>query len=55
MFGIFKRKSEKEKLQQKYNSMVKQAYELSKVNRLQSDRIYAEAGRVLDQIEALDK
>lgn len=50
MFGLFKRKSKKEKLQKKYASLLKEAFELSKVNRSQSDKKYAEADEVLKEM-----
>ena len=50
MFGLFKRKSKKEKLQKKYASLLKEAFELSKINRSQSDKKYAEADEVLKEM-----
>jgi hypothetical protein len=55
MFGLFKKKSEKEKLQEKYEKLMKEAYDLSTTNRKASDGKYAEADVVLKQMEALDK
>ena len=43
MFGLFKRKTTTEKLHDKYKSLIKQAYNLSKSNRSQSDQKYYEA------------
>ena len=51
--GLFKRKTEKEKLQQQYEKLMKQAFELSKSNRKASDAKQAEADQVLKQMEAL--
>jgi hypothetical protein len=51
MFGLFKKKSEKEKLNEKYAKLLKEAFELSKFNRRESDNKYAEAEKVLTQIE----
>lgn len=53
MFGLFKKKSEAEKLQEKYEKLQKEAFELSKVNRSQSDAKAAEAEEVMKQLEAL--
>ena len=55
MLGLFKKKSEKEKLEQKYRKLLKEAFELSKINRTESDKKQAEAQVVLEQIEALQK
>ncbi|WP_422080506.1 Lacal_2735 family protein [Ulvibacterium sp.] len=53
MFGLFKKKSEVEKLQEKYQKLMKEAFDLSKSNRSASDTKYAEADEVQKQIEAL--
>ena len=54
MFKFFKRKTTKEKLQIKYNTLIKQAYNLSKTNRSQSDIKYFEADLLLKEIDKLD-
>lgn len=53
MFGLFKKKSEKEVLQAKYEKLMKEAFELSRVNRTEGDKKYSEADDVLKKIEAL--
>jgi hypothetical protein len=53
MFGLFKKKSKKEKLEKKYASLLREAFELSKINRSQSDQKYTEADQVLKEIEKL--
>ena len=55
MFGIFKKKSEIEKLEDKYQKLLKEAYTLSTSNRRLSDSKTAEAHEVLKQIELLKK
>ena len=55
MFGLFKKKSETEKLEDKYQKLLKEAYDLSTTNRTLSDRKTAEANAVLQQIEKLQK
>ena len=55
MFGIFKKKSEIEKLEDKYQKLIKEAYTLSTSNRRLSDSKTAEANEVLNQIELLKK
>lgn len=54
MFGIFKKKSEKEKLQVEYEKLLKEAYTLSTTNRKMSDQKTFEASEVLKQLETLD-
>ena len=53
MFGIFKKKTEKEKLQVKYEQLLKESFQLSKVDRTKSDAKLAEANAVMDQIDQL--
>ena len=53
MFGIFKKKSEVEKLQEKYKKLMEEAYKLQSINRSDSDQKYLEADVVLKKIEAL--
>ena len=55
MFGLFKKKTEAEKLQLEYANLMKEAFELSKINRTKSDEKTAEAEEVLSKIEALKK
>ena len=54
MFGLFKKKSEKEKLESQYDALIKKSYELSHSNRAESDKVQAQAQEVLKQIEALE-
>ena len=54
MFGIFKKKSEVEKLESIYQKLLKEAYNLSTSNRKLSDSKTAEANEVLKQIEILE-
>ncbi len=53
MFGLFKKKSEADKLQEQYQKLMKEAFDLSKVNRTKSDEKTAEAEEVLKKIESL--
>jgi TRAP-type mannitol/chloroaromatic compound transport system substrate-binding protein len=50
MFGIFKRKSKYEKLQKEYEKVLKEAFELSKIDRSKSDAKYAEANEILEKM-----
>lgn len=53
MFNIFKRKSELEKLQEKYAKLQKESYDLSKTDRSASDRKQAEAHEIQKRIGEL--
>jgi hypothetical protein len=53
MFGLFKKKSEKEKLQKRYERLLKESYELSKTNRKESDKKAYEADLIAKEIDAL--
>jgi len=53
MLGLFKKKTEAEKLNKKYDKLMQEGYELSTVNRKASDAKYAEADQVMKQIEKL--
>lgn len=53
MFGLFKRKSEKEKLQIQYKKLLKEAHSLSTTNRKLSDQKTYEAEEVMKKIENL--
>lgn len=54
MFGLFKKKTEKEKLQDQYQKLLKESHRLSTVNRAESDKKAAEAdeiGKRLDKMK----
>jgi hypothetical protein len=53
MFGLFKKKSEKEKLQEQYAKLLKEAHSLSTSNRRLSDQKTFEAEEIMKKIEAL--
>ncbi|HKL32936.1 MAG TPA: Lacal_2735 family protein [Tangfeifania sp.] len=53
MLGLFKKKTEAEKLNKKYDKLMQEGYELSTINRKASDAKYAEADQVMKQIENL--
>jgi hypothetical protein len=54
MFGLFKKKSEKDRLQEQYEKFLKEAHSLSTTNRKMSDQKAYEANEVLKQLEKLD-
>ena len=53
MFGLFKKKSEKEKLQEQYAKLLKEAHSLSTSNRRLSDQKTFEAEEIMKKIESL--
>lgn len=55
MFSLFNKKSEVEKLQEKYQKLLQEAYTLSTSNRTLSDQKTAEANNVLMKIDQLKK
>ena len=54
MFGLFKKKSEKEKLEDRYDALIKKSYELSHTNRAESDKVAAEADIKFMLVDAED-
>ena len=55
MFGLFKKKSEADKLREKYKKLMEESYHLSHTDRKASSFKAAEAEEVLKQIELLEK
>jgi hypothetical protein len=53
MFSLFKKKSEREKLQERYKKLMAEAHQLSTSNRKAADLKYAEADALAKQIENL--
>ena len=53
MFGIFKSKPKLDKLQKQYEKLMSEWHKLSSIDRSKSDQKYAEAQKVLDQIDIL--
>jgi predicted ATP-dependent protease len=54
MFGLFKKKSEKDQLQETYAKMMADAHKLSHSNRTAADKLMAEAEEVAKKIDALN-
>ena len=52
---LFKKKTKVEKLQDKYDLLMKEGYRLSKINRTESYKKYFEANELLLEIESLEK
>ncbi len=53
MFGLFKKKSEKEMLQEAYAKKLTEVHKASQVNRKKADRLAAEAEEIAKKIELL--
>ncbi len=53
MFGIFRKKTDLQKLTQQYKLLLEESYKLSHVNRAASDQKAVEAEELLAKIEAL--
>lgn len=53
MFGLFKKKSEKEKLQETYAKILSEAHKISHTNRKASDKLMTEAEEIAKRIEKL--
>ena len=53
MLGIFKKKSEKEKLQTQYAKLLEEAHSLASTNRKLSDQKVFEAEEVMKRLEKL--
>ena len=54
MFGIFKKKTEKEKLLVLYKKIKEKAFLLSKTNRTESDKLEKEANDILEKIDKIE-
>jgi hypothetical protein len=55
MFGLFKKKSAIDKLNDKYEKLLAQSHALSTTNRAESDKKYAEAQEILKEIEKIEE
>lgn len=55
MFGLFKKKTELELLQVQYETLMKESFKFSTINRSKSDELRAEAEKIGDKIAELKK
>ena len=55
MFGLFKKKSEKDKLYEQYKKLMKEAHSLSTTNRKLSDQKTYEAEEIMKKLEVLNE
>ncbi len=51
MFGLFKKKTKEEKLQEQYKKLMAEAHKLSTVDRSKSDAKFAEAEDLIKQLD----
>lgn len=54
MLGLFRKKSRKERLELEYKKLMEQGFKLQSINRTESDKMYQEAQKVLDQIDTIE-
>ena len=50
MFGLFKKKSKKDRLIDQYEKLMKESFDLSRVNRTLSDQKFKQAQLISEQI-----
>ena len=55
MFGLFKKKSEVEKLHEEYKKIMQEAFKLQSINRSESDQKYLEADNILKKTKLLEE
>ncbi len=53
MFGLFKKKSELEKLQENYKNLLERSHKMSHQNRTAADELMAEAEEIAKKIDLL--
>jgi hypothetical protein len=53
MFGFLKGKSEKEKLSEQYRKLMAKAHKVSHSNRVEADKLMAEAEEIANKIDKL--
>lgn len=54
MFGLFKKKSEKEQLNEAYKKLLAKAHKMSHSDRTTSDKLMAEAEEIAKKIDLLN-
>lgn len=55
MFSLFKKKSPIERLQNTYEALMQESYQLSHSDRKKADSLYAKAQEILAEIDKLKK
>ena len=51
MFGLFKKKTPEEKIQEQYKKLMAEAHKLSTIDRTKSDQKIAEAEELIKQLD----
>ena len=52
--GIFRKKTEADRLRKQYQRLMKEAYQLSRSDRKGSDKKYAEADAIMQRIQEIE-
>jgi hypothetical protein len=55
MFGLFKKKTQREVLLQRYKKLMKESHSLSTTDRVKSDQKFAEAEELMNKLDILEK
>jgi seryl-tRNA synthetase len=55
MFGLFKKKTEVEKLQEKYKELLEKSHKVSHSNRTEADKLMAQAEEIAQKIDQIKK
>lgn len=53
MFNIFRKKTKEQILKVRFEKLIEESYQLSKINRMESDKKFVEAQKVLEEIDSL--
>lgn len=53
MFGLFRKKTKMEQLEEKYEKLQEKSYKMMSVNRRESDQLQAEANEIFQQMVKL--
>lgn len=54
MFGLFKKKTEREVLLEKYKKLMDESFKLSKSDRSAGDKKYADAQEIIAKVDKMD-
>ncbi len=54
MFGLFKKKTQREVLLEQYKKLMKESHSLATTNRTESDVKFAEAQYIIDKVDKMD-
>ena len=54
MFGLFKKKSKRDQLNDRYKKLMAESHKLSTVDRAKADEKFAEAEKILKELDNID-